>query len=139
MRCRIANAFGAPRSLILTLLVACGMPAALPAQAQNEPVRFVNRAGQPATALHVTRTGQTRWSANLLNRGPLASGQFHAVRLGEGAGCRFDVRLVLQDGTEILRQNADVCATRSVDLVRDAAPTTTGDGQPPAAALPTRP
>ena len=75
----------------------------MPAQAQNEPVRFYNRAALPATALHVMRAGQASRSANLLNRGPLAPGQFHSVRLGEGAGCRFDVRLMLQDGTEIRR------------------------------------
>jgi hypothetical protein len=49
------------------------------------------------------------------------------VRLGEGAGCRFDVRLMLQDGTEIRRDDADVCATRSVDLAPEpgaAAPAT---------------
>lgn len=94
---------------------------ALPACAQNEPVRFYNRAAQPATALHVTRAGQAGAAANLLNRaGPLAPGQFLSVRLGEGAGCRFDVRLVLQDGTEIRRDDADVCATRSVDLAPEA-------------------
>jgi hypothetical protein len=92
----------------------------LPAWAQNEPVRFYNRAGQPATALHVTRAGQAGAGANLLNRGPLAPGQFLSVRLGEGAGCRFDVRLMLQDGTEIRRDDADVCATRSVDLAPEA-------------------
>ncbi|CAH0291077.1 hypothetical protein [Roseomonas sp. CECT 9278] len=96
--------------------------ATTPALAQNEPVRFYNRAAVPATALHVMRAGQSSWSANLLNRGPLGPGQFLSVRLGEGAGCRFDVRLVLQNGTEILRQGADVCPTRSVDLAPDATP-----------------
>jgi hypothetical protein len=92
----------------------------LPATAQNEPVRFYNRAAVSATALQVTRAGQAGAGANLLNRGPLAPGQFLSVRLGEGAGCRFDVRLMLQDGTEIRRDDADVCATRSVDLAPDA-------------------
>ncbi|WP_198373639.1 hypothetical protein [Roseomonas rosulenta] len=116
---------------MLSLLVVTGILAGPAAHAQNEPVRFVNRAAQPATALHVTRTGNSAWSANLLNRGPLPAGQFLAVRLGEGAGCRLDIRLVLQDGTEIQRQNADVCTTRSVELAPAAA---TGDQPPPAAA-----
>jgi hypothetical protein len=100
-----------------------------PALAQNEPVRFINRAPMPATQLFVVRSGQAGWSANLL-REPLAPGRFLSVRLGEGAGCRFDVRMVLQDGREILRQDADVCATRSVDVALAAAPV----GQPGAAA-----
>lgn len=112
------------RAAILALPTLACLLTALPALAQNEPVRFYNRAPLPATALHVMRAGQAGWSANLLNRGPLGPGQFHSVRLGEGAGCRFDVRLVLQNGTEILRQDADVCPTRSVDLAPDATPAT---------------
>jgi hypothetical protein len=92
-----------------------GATMAPPALAQNEPVRFINRASVPATQLYVMRSGQVAWSANLL-REPLAPGRFLSVRLGEGAGCRFDVRMVLQDGREILRQDADVCATRAVDV-----------------------
>jgi len=110
------------RTILMALPIAAWVMAAAPARAQNEPVRFYNRAALPATALHVMRAGQTSWSANLLNRGPLAPGQFHSVRLGEGAGCRFSVRLVLQNGTEILRQDADVCPTRSVELAPDASP-----------------
>lgn len=93
--------------------------AAASAQAQNEPVRFFNRTAQLATGLHVVRSGQTAWSANLLNRGTLAPGQFLSVRLGEGAGCLFNVRLTLADGTEVRRMDADVCGTRSVDLTPD--------------------
>lgn len=121
------------RAIALALPVLGWVLTNTPAQAQNEPVRFYNRAAIPATALHVMRAGQASWSANLLNRGPLAPGQFLSVRLGEGAACRFNVRLALQDGTEILREDADVCATRSVDLAPDASPA------PAAPAPPQRP
>jgi hypothetical protein len=97
------------------------LPAA-PAQAQNEPVRFFNRTTLSANALHVVRSGQAAWSGNLLGRNVLAPGQFLSVRLGEGAGCRFDIRLTLVDGTEVQRSDADVCATRSVDLAPARAP-----------------
>jgi hypothetical protein len=121
------------------------------AQAQNEPVRIFNRATVPATQLFVLRTGHTAWSANLL-REPLPPGRFLSVRLGEGAGCRFDLRMVLQDGREILRQDADVCATRSVELTPpppppapaaaatpDAAPDATPDATPADGGAPARP
>jgi hypothetical protein len=102
-----------------------------PAFAQNEPVRFFNRTPVPATALQVMRSGQSAWSANLLRSDPLAPGQFLSVRLGEGAGCRFDLRMVLQDGREILRQDADVCATRSVDIALEMAPPAAPPVAPP--------
>ena len=131
--------------LILALLLP-GL-AATPALAQSEPFRVFNRTTTPATALHAVRSGRPDWGGNLLNRGPLAPGQFHSVRLGEGAGCRFDLRLVLQNGTEILRQGADVCATRSVDMAPDPGPppaaprsqAAEADRQPPTAEPPARP
>jgi hypothetical protein len=123
-------AAGAGALLVASLL------AAAPAWAQNEPVRIFNRAAMPATALYVLRNGQSAWSGNLL-RDPLAPGRFLAVRLGEGAGCRFDLRMILQDGREILRRDADVCATRSVDLAPTpppaATPSAAGAAPPPAA------
>lgn len=102
-----------PRLLLPALLLLAG---ASPAAAQNEPFRIVNRSPLPATALHVMPTGGTAWSANLLNRGPLAPGAIFSLRPGEGAGCRFDVRLVLQDGRDVLRRDADICAERSVEI-----------------------
>ncbi len=108
------------------LALLCTLPSGH-ALAQNEPVRFFNRSAQPATALHVVRSGHTAWSGNLLNRGTLAPGQFISVRLGEGVGCRFDVRLNLADGTEIRRLAADVCATRSVDLAPEPEPAPAAD------------
>ncbi|BDG74712.1 hypothetical protein [Roseomonas fluvialis] len=109
-----------------------------PAQAQNEPVRFFNRTAQSATALYVVRSGHTAWSGNLLGRNVLAPGQFLSVRLGEGAGCRFDIRLALVDGTEVQRRDADVCATRSVDLAPQPAPAAPAVTEaPPASPAPT--
>ncbi|MBP0465263.1 hypothetical protein J5Y09_15160 [Roseomonas sp. PWR1] len=83
-----------------------------PAQAQNEPFRIVNAAALPAVALHLARSGAEDWGRNLLNQGPVRPGAFFAMRMPEGAGCRFDIRLVLQDGQEVIRRDADVCAER---------------------------
>jgi hypothetical protein len=104
---------GMPR-IPLTLIPLALAVATSPAAAQNEPFRVINRTAVPATALHVARSGQD-WSANLL-RNPLAPGAFFALRPGEGAGCRFDVRLVLQGGEEIVAREADICAQRIVEI-----------------------
>ena len=90
-----------------------------PALAQNEPFRIINGAAVPATALHVVRSGQEGWGANLLSRGPLASGSALAMRPPEAAGCQFDIRLVLQDGREAVRRDADVCRDRAISLSPD--------------------
>ncbi|MBP0465262.1 trypsin-like peptidase domain-containing protein [Roseomonas sp. PWR1] len=99
----------------LLLAAALVLPAA-PAAAQSEPFRIVNGAPLPATALHAVRSGRPDWGGNLLNRGPLASGGQFSLRPAEGAGCRFDIRLVLQDGEEIVRRNHDICVERTVAM-----------------------
>jgi S1-C subfamily serine protease len=101
--------------LIFAVLLQCLV--AVPAVAQStEPFRVTNRTTTPATALHAVRSGRTDWGTNLLNRGPLAPGAFFSLRPSESAGCLFDLRLVLQDGQEVVRRNTDICAERSVAL-----------------------
>jgi hypothetical protein len=85
-------------------------------QAQTEPFRIVNRTNAEATALHAVRSGRPDWGGNLLNRGPLAPGAQFALRPAEAAGCRFDLRLVLQDGQEVVRRNADICTERTIAM-----------------------
>ncbi|MEO3473630.1 hypothetical protein AAFN86_17310 [Roseomonas sp. CAU 1739] len=91
-----------------------------PALAQNEPFRVVNGTSLPATALHVVRSGQDGWGANLLTRGSLAPGAVLSMRPPESAGCTFDIRLLLEGGREAIRRDADVCQERSI--VVSAAP-----------------
>lgn len=101
---------------------------AMPALAQSDPFRVVNGARQPATALHIVRSGQEGWSGNLL-RGPLAPGATLSMRPPEAAGCRFDLRLVLQDGQEAIRRDANVCHERQVVVGGEAS--TTAPAAPP--------
>ncbi|MBR0674143.1 trypsin-like peptidase domain-containing protein [Roseomonas soli] len=108
-----------PRLLFLVpVLVGLAAP---PALAQSEPFRVVNRTTAPALALHAVRSGRGDWGGNLLNRGPLAPGAFFALRPSEGAGCSFDLRLVLQDGQEIVRRNTDICTDRTVVMTLSGA------------------
>jgi S1-C subfamily serine protease len=108
------------------LAAVLAMAPAMPATAQSEPFRVVNRTAAPATALHAVRSGRADWGSNLLNRGPLAPGAAFALRPSESAGCRFDLRLVLEDGQEVVRRNADICAERTVALTLPAAPPQAG-------------
>ncbi len=135
--CRMRHT--APLALLMLALAA---PAV---QAQTEPFRVVNRTEAPATVLNAVRSGRPDWGANMLNRGPLAPGAFFALRPSEGSGCRFDLRLVLQDGQEVVRRDADICANRTVAMTRPpsailqrppAAPAPEGKPAPAAGAVP---
>lgn len=109
----------APLLILASLLTGL---AATPALAQSEPFRVFNRTPTPATALHAVRSGRPDWGGNLLNRGPLAPGAFFALRPSESAGCRFDLRMVLEGGQEVIRRNADICADRTVAMALPPAP-----------------
>jgi S1-C subfamily serine protease len=126
----------APGAAILgaSMLGAATLPGAAWAQAAPdpaEPVRIVNRTGQPANALHAVRSGRTDWGGNLLNRGPLPNNAGFALRPSAEAGCRFDIRLVLADGREALARNQDICVTPRVELSNAM---TIAPAAPPAAA-----
>mgnify|MGYP003608589476 FL=1 len=128
-----------PRFLRLLLATATIGLAAPAAQAQNEPFRIVNRTPLVATALHAVRSGRPDWGGNLLNRGPLRPGAQFSLRPSEAAGCRFDLRMVLQDGQEVVRRNADICTERTVvmtlppaALAPRAIPRAVPEGKPPA-------
>lgn len=120
-----------PARFLLAGLLALATPVV--AQTQPEPFRIVNATGAPAVALHAVRTGRPDWGGNLLNRGALAADAGFSLRPSAAAGCRFDLRLVLEDGREAVLRNQDICAQREVRLaqVATAAP---GAARPPAQA-----
>jgi len=105
-----------PVMLHRTLPLLAALLAAPPAFAQGEPFRILNASAAPATELYVVRSGTEAWGGNLLNRGPLAPGAQFGLRAPEGAGCLFDIRIVLQTGQEALRRGVDVCKARTVPL-----------------------
>ncbi|MFN9337026.1 MAG: trypsin-like peptidase domain-containing protein [Alphaproteobacteria bacterium] len=115
----------APLLALLALIIA---PA--PALPQTEPFRVLNQTEQSAHSLFAVRTGRPDWGANMLTRGPLAPGAGFNLRPAENAGCRFDFRMVLSDGREIINRGHDVCAEKVVAMQ-------TPLPRPPGAAAPT--
>ncbi len=103
-------------ALLILLLGALPAAAQVPAPAPTEGFRVLNRTGQQATGLYAVRSGRADWGSNLLNRGPLGDGAGFTLRPNEGAGCRFDLRLVLTDGRESVVRGQDVCAERQIAL-----------------------
>ncbi|WP_431281793.1 trypsin-like peptidase domain-containing protein [Humitalea sp. 24SJ18S-53] len=103
-----------PRVLLLAILVLA--PPALAQTPATEGFRVLNRTGQQATALYAVRSGRPDWGGNLLNRGPLGDGAGFILRPNAGAGCQFDLRMVLTDGRESVVRGQDVCTERQIAL-----------------------
>ena len=95
-----------------------------------EPFRIINGTGAEAVALHAVRSGRPDWGSNLLSRGPLAADARFALRPAAAAGCRFDLRLVLEDGREAVLREQDICANREVRLASAATVLPRADAPP---------
>lgn len=111
------------------------LPAALPAAAETQPFRVLNRTGQEARELNAVRSPRgaaSDWGRNLLPR-PLAADSVFALRPAESAGCRFDIRLVLADGREARVQDQDICANPVVALAPESVAAATTAAPRPAA------
>ena len=111
---------------------------------QTQPFRVVNRTDAGASALHAVRHGRPDWGPNMLaNRGPLGREEAFQLRPSEAAGCRFDLRLVLTDGREVVLRDQDICANRVVEMtaaaVTAALPTAKPPPLPPQAGVPRPP
>ena len=97
-----------------------------PAFAEGQPFRVLNRTGTDAVTLNAVRSprgAQNDWGANLLRPDrPLTPDGGFRVAPAEGAGCRFDLRLVLADGRESVLRDQDICAEREVAMAAAARP-----------------
>jgi len=102
------------RALLLALFLLILAP--LPALPQTEPFRVLNQTEQSAHSLFAVRTGRPDWGSNMLTRGPLAPGAGFNLRPADNAGCRFDFRMVLSDGREVINRGHDVCAEKVVAM-----------------------
>ncbi|WP_246503673.1 S1C family serine protease [Plastoroseomonas arctica] len=128
-----------PRPLRLALAALAALPLLAQAPAPSptlaqpaspEAFRIVNGTGADAVALHAVRSGRPDWGSNLLSRGLLAPDARFALRPAPSAGCRFDLRLVLEDGREAVLREQDICANREVRLANAAVVTPRPDAPP---------
>ena len=130
-----------PMRIALTLIAALVIQSAS-AQNAAEPsgFRVVNRAGADATQLFAVRSprgAQGDWGGNLLRPDrPLGDAGGFRVNPATDAGCRFDLRLVLNDGREAVLRDQDICVNRTIDLANAARPATATAARPLAVAAP---
>jgi hypothetical protein len=72
--------------------------------------------GPPASALDRwvelpnTHVRSDRRNIDLLGEDYLAPASSASVKIDDGAGCRFDVKTVFDDGTTQIRRDVDMCA-----------------------------
>lgn len=78
---------------------------------------IVNRSGMTIMEVYTSPMGVERWGDDLLHVRVVPDGGTGLLPLsGEEAVCRYDLRLVLEDGREVLG-TADLCSRRGFTLL----------------------
>ena len=94
-------------SILCTLQTATGPPAA----ALDRWIEFTNNTRMVIAEIYVSRVGAQHWDVDLLGSDLLTPASSAMVKIDDGAGCRFDLKTVFDDGTTQIQRNVNVCAT----------------------------
>ncbi len=105
--------------------VALGLVLATPALAQTprqnatppaaeRELSVVNRTTTDITEIYVSPTSSDQWGEDRLGDDALGAGKSFRVRLGRTRDCRFDLRVLYEDGRREERNGQDICRNRQV-------------------------
>jgi hypothetical protein len=99
--------------LVMTGSILCALQTATgpPAVALDRWIEFTNNTRIVIAELYVSRVGAQLWDIDLLGAELLAPASSALVKIDDGAGCRFDLKTVFDDGTTQILRNVNVCAT----------------------------
>jgi hypothetical protein len=92
-------------SILCTLQTATGPPAS----ALDRWIEFTNNTRMAIAEIYISRVGAQLWNVDLLGTDLLAPASSVLVNIDDGAGCRFDLKTVFDDGTTQIRRNVNVC------------------------------
>jgi hypothetical protein len=81
-----------------------------PAAALDRLIELTNNTRMTIVEIYVAEVGSGRWQKDLLGDEILPPKNSLQVDLDDGTGsCRFDLRVIYDDGTDRIRRNVNVC------------------------------
>jgi hypothetical protein len=92
-------------SIFCALQAATGPPAA----ALDQWVELINNTRMTIVEIYTSRVGAQLWDIDLLGTEFLAPASFVWTSIDNTAGCRFDFKIVFDDGATQIRRNVNVC------------------------------
>jgi hypothetical protein len=98
--------------LFAPLLMTAALTAAFaaPAVAQDRKVTIVNNSGFTISYFYGSNVGTTFWEEDLLSSDVLSNGATVDINFDDTTGyCRFDLRAIFDDGTEIVKKDVNIC------------------------------
>jgi hypothetical protein len=104
-----------PAALLCVVELATGPPAS----ALDQRLEVTNTTRLAIVELYVARPGTSDWEKDVLGEEYLPPGNSMAVSLGDSWGrCRFDFKVVFDDGAELIRRNVNVCDAGKYTITR---------------------
>ena len=98
--------------IIVGILCAVQAATGPPAFALDRLVELTNNTRMAIAEIYVSQVGAGRWDVDLLGPDILAPARSLSVTIDDGAGCRFDVKTVFDDGTIMIQRNVNVCGEK---------------------------
>ena len=92
-----------------TIFSALQTATAPPAGALDRYVELINNSRMAIVEIYPAEVGTGRWQQDVLGDQTLLPAHSALVGFHDGTGCRFDLKIVYDDGTEILRRNVNIC------------------------------
>jgi hypothetical protein len=91
--------------------ILCALQAATgpPASALDQWVELTNNTRMTIVEIYISRVGAQLWDIDLLGAEFLAPVSSVWTSIDDAAGCRFDLKIVFDDGTTQIRRNVNVC------------------------------
>ena len=85
-----------------------------PASALDQRVEITNSSRLLIVELHAARPGTDSWEKDVLGEEYLQPGGSVVVTIDDASGfCQFDLKIVFDDGGELIQRNIDVCHARN--------------------------
>ena len=97
--------------LALLVMTACGATAH--ARHATHDLDLVNRSRVTVASFFASNAGDDRWDVDLLAQRGLRPNHFVQLDLDDATGaCHYNFKMVLSDGTTVIRRNVNVCERR---------------------------
>jgi hypothetical protein len=107
------------KTAVVGTVAAAAMSTALigSARAGTQDFDLINDSGQTIERIFVSSVNTNDWENDVLGSSTLSAGYTKHVTFSSGyRGCRFDVKVVFQDGSSLTDWNVDLCRVGRINV-----------------------
>jgi len=106
----------APPIIVGSILCALQTATGPPASALDQWVQLTNTTRMTIVEIYISHVGAQLWDIDLLGTDFLAPVSSVWTSIDDAAGCRFDIKIVFDDGTTQIRRNVNVCGLEKLAI-----------------------